>query len=396
MVKNEMLVQGVDLTGMEQKPPVILQMNDDDFPARFLKDLASPNLSQISSAAIVNTSSQPLYQPVQRMLNVAMVDLSCTGLGGPRIDPTRILSAGVVVRRAYRMPGANGGPAWDDVDKLSAWQKDSSGKSSWRVLRPHQVDLDPDPAQRKQISSGQPDLDRQLALMSINAAFTESTTPAFAAPPAINAALNRTVFYAVIPTASSEVSDTPPAMPPNIQSSDIVNMLPALLLSNAMPVTPPIPGTTIDFHWMTDDFLNLVYPPTSGPSSSNPTAPTQPDSRIAQFHMFSTALRMLHSVFGAFDGSSQGNSILNILNQYNVTFVDSSTQQMGVFYQTAKTALLDYDGYNNASSTVPTVTMPTAWDSISAERSECSGCRHVGRTDPESAESPRPTRPLSG
>jgi hypothetical protein len=94
MVKNEMLVQGVDLTGMEQKPPVILQMNDDDFPARFLKDLAAPELTPISSAAIVDTSSQPLYQPVQRMLNVAMVDLSCTGLGNPRIDPRRILSAG--------------------------------------------------------------------------------------------------------------------------------------------------------------------------------------------------------------------------------------------------------------------------------------------------------------
>jgi hypothetical protein len=370
MVKNEMLVQGVDLTGTEQKPPVILQMNDDDVPARFLRDLASPNLPQISSAASVDTSTQPLYQPVQRMLNVALVDLSCTGLGNPRIDPTRILSAGVVVRRAYRMPGANGGPAWDDVDKLSAWQKDPSGKFSWRVLRPNQADLDPDPAQRPQISSGQPYLDSQLALMSINAAFAESTTPAFAAPPAINSALNRTVLYAVIPTASSEVSDTPPAMPPNIQPPDIVNMLPALLLSNTVPVTPPIPGTTIDFRWMTDDFLNIVYPPNSGPSSSTPTAPLQPDPRIAQFHMFSTALRLLHSVFGAFDGSLQGNSIFNILNQYNVTFVDSSTQQvsttqMGVFFQSAKAALLDYDGYNDASATVPTVTMPTAWDSIS-------------------------------
>jgi hypothetical protein len=367
MVKNEMLVQGVDLTGMEQKPPVILQMNDDDFPARFLKDLGAPDAPPISSAAIVDTTSQPLYQPVQRMLNVAMVDLSCTGLGNPRIDPRHIVSAGLVIRRVFRRPKGDG-TAYEDFNTLSAWVRNPAGQFQWVRLSHGQELWDPDPTMRPQLKSGQPELDRQLAELALTTANTESTTPAFGAPHAICAALGRTVFYAVIPTASSEVSDTQPAMPPNIQSSDIVSLLPALLTSNALPVTPPIPRTTIDFRWMTDDFLNTIYPPVSGPTPTDPTAPTQPDSRVAQFHMFSTALRMLHSVFGAFEGTAEGDAILNNLNQYIVAFVDSSTLQvttmpMGEFYRSAKVALLDYNSFNN-SSTIPTLLMPTAWESI--------------------------------
>ncbi len=387
MVGDEIQVKGVDMDGNGQARPVLLQMNDDDFPARFLRDLASPNQTPISSTVPVPWPSTPppppplplapqpnypvLYQPVQRMVNVAMVKLNCDSIGCPRVDPTRILSAGVVVRRAIRFPGANGNPAWDDVDKLSAWMKNSSGKSKWTVLRPNQADLDPDPTQRPQLSSGLAELDKQLAQLSLSTACTESTTPAFAAPPATNSSLGRTVVYAVIPTASSEVTDTQPASPPNIQSSDIVNMLPALLLSNAMPVTPPIAGTVVDYRWMTDDFLNQIYPPQSGPSPTSPSASTVPNPSIAQFQMFSLALRLLNSVFGAFDGTADGNAILTILNNYYVIFIDPplpltplTPMPMGVFFQSAKTTLLDYDGYNNPSP-APTLLMPDIWEPIS-------------------------------
>jgi hypothetical protein len=363
MVKNEMLVQGVDLTGIEQKPPVILQMNDDDFPARFLKDLASPELSPISSAAIVDTSSQPLYQPVQRMLNVAMVDLSCTGLGNPRIDPRRILSAGLVIRRVVRKAQGNG-TTYEDYNTLSAWMRNPAGQFQWVKLPYDQECWDPDPTKQPQLKSGQPDLDQQLAALYLSTANTESTSPAFAAPPATCAALGRTVFYAVIPTASSEVSNTQPAMPPNIQASDLIPSLPPLLRSSQYTAQPstPSPAPVVDYHWMSDEFLNAVYPPT--PSTQNPpTAPT-PNSDAALFHGFTTALRMLHTVFNAFDGSAQGSSILNLLNQHNVTFPDGSTQPMGDFYQSAKVALLDYNPYPTASPNPPTLQMPASWDSL--------------------------------
>jgi hypothetical protein len=364
MVKNEILVQGVDLRGIERKPPVLLQMNDDDFPARFLQDLASPALPPISSAVVINAGTQPLFQPVQRMVNVAMVDLCCTSLGNPRIDPTRILSAGLVIRRVFRAPGHTNGTTYEDHNILSGWMRSATGKHAWVKLTAEQEWNDPDPAQRPQLKSGQAELDRQLATMYLSTAQTEVTTPAFAAPPATCAALGRTVFYALIPTASSEVSDTSPKQPPSIDQAGLLKSLPALLRSSQYTSQPstPTPPPVVDYRWMSDEFLNTVYPPALS-SSIPPSAPTL-NPNVASFQGFTTALRMLHTVFGAFEGTAEANAILDLLNKHNVTFSDNSTQQMGAFYQSAKTTLLDFNAYANPSANPPTLQMPAAWDSL--------------------------------
>jgi hypothetical protein len=366
MVKHDIRVRGVDMAGTEQKCPVILQMHDDDFPARFLQDLASPGQTPISQTTIVDPAQQPLFQPVQRMLHLALVKLSCNSLNFPRVNPTRIQSAGLVIRRVFLKPGINGGQPVEDHGKLSAWMRSASGQFAWMALRPDQEILDPDPTQRRRLSSGQAELDRQLAALSLASANTESTTPAFVAPPASCASLNRTVVYAVIPTASSEVSDAQPKQPPQFDQSGLINSLPALLRSsqNASPPVVPASGITINYRWMSDDFLNAIYPATPpDTSSTNPGSPI-PDPHIAPFHVFSTALRMLHSVFGAFDGTAEGNAILQVLNQHNVTFGDGSTQPMGSFYQSAKAALLDYNPYPSSSPSAPQLPMPTAWDQL--------------------------------
>ena len=167
------------------------------------------------------------------------------------------------------------------------------------------------------------------------------------------------------------MSDTQPLSPPQIDQSALIGSLPALLRSSqgTLPPSPPLPGMTVNYRWMSDDFLNAIYPPTppAAPSSSNPVPLPTPDIRVAQFQIFSTALRMLHSVFGAFDGTAQGNAILDILNQHNVTFgqtPNTTTQPMGDFYQSAKTALLDYNPLPGPANGAPTQLMPTAWDAL--------------------------------
>lgn len=361
MVGHDIFARGADMNGTEQKPPVILQMHDDDFPARFLQDLASPGQPPISSTLTVNTSSQPLYQPVQRLLNVALADLHCNSLAYPRVDPTRILSAGLVIRRVFLRAGSNGSAAWNDFGTHAAWMRSPSGQYSWVKLSPDQEKLDPDPTKRPQLSSGQPELDRQLAALYLSTANTESTTPAFAVPPATSTALGRTLIYAVIPTASSEVSDTPPKQPPLIDPAGILSSLPPLLRSSQFTSVPstPTPPPTVDYRWMSDDFVNAIYPPSISASPASGIS-----DQAVQFQGFTTALRMLQAVFGAFDGSASGNAILNILNQHNVAFADSSTLPMGVFYQQAKYVLLDYDPYPNNSLQPPTLPMPSSWDSL--------------------------------
>jgi hypothetical protein len=357
------LVQGVDLTGVEQTKPVLLQMHDDDFPARFLQDLASPTQPKISNTKVLDAPMPLLYQPVQRFLNVAMIDLRCDSVMNPPVEPRRIVSAGLVLRRVYRAPDSKGSFT-EEFGMHSAWMRDPKGKFSWTLLSPDQENLDPDPTKRPQLHSGQTDVDQQLAALTLSQANTESTTPAFAIPPATCAALHRTIFYAVIPTASSEMSDTPPPSPPLFDRSGLVQSLPAILRSKHYSSSLTVPSvSTIDYRWMSDDFLNGQYPPTATTSSSGVPSST-PDSRFTWFHGFATALRMLNSVFNAFDpNSSEGAKVLSILNRYNVHFSDHSTP-MGQFYQQANSILLPTSP-TPWPPTDQTLPMPASWDGIS-------------------------------
>jgi hypothetical protein len=352
MVGHDIIVQGYDLTGVEHKKPAIVQMYDDDFPARFLQDVASPTQPQISHASVV-PHSQPLYQPVQRFMNVAMVDLSCDSLCGLPIDPRRIQSAGIVIRRVYRVAGV------DEYNTLSAWMRDPTGKFSWVKLSPDQECLDPDPTLRPRLQSGQAEIDQRITALALSTAYTESTTPAFAAPPATCAALHKTIAYGVIPTASSEVSDTPPASPPAIDRKGLVQSLPTILRSKTYSsklTTPSV--SSIDYRWLSDEFLNDQYPPSSSGGK------TTPSDEFNWFHGFATALRMLNTVFNAFDpNSTEGAAVLGVLNRYNVYFSGSPTA-MGDFYRTANDTLMP---------TAPTpwppaatsLQMPDSWDLIS-------------------------------
>ena len=54
MVGHNILVHGAGLDDLERRQPVILQMNDDDFPGRFLKNLALNGQAPASSITLVN------------------------------------------------------------------------------------------------------------------------------------------------------------------------------------------------------------------------------------------------------------------------------------------------------------------------------------------------------
>ncbi|MGA3132230.1 MAG: hypothetical protein ABSD59_15595 [Terracidiphilus sp.] len=364
MVGNhcEILVKGVNLEGTEQNRPVILQMYDDDFPARFLQDLSTGAQPQISHASVVNAPPAiMLYQPVQRYLNAAMVQLNCNTLATPPVDPRRILSAGIVVRRVYRTTDVNGNST-DNFHMHSAWMKNPQGQFSWKLLSADQEDLDPDPTQRPQLKSGQQDVDQQLAALALSTALTESTTPAFAAPPQTCAALHSTVVYGVIPTASSEMSDVAPASPPTFSRQGLVSSLPTILRCKKYSSKLTFPsGGAIDYRWLSDDFLAAEYPPSK--SSSMPPTYTE-SAQFTFFHDFATALRMLNSVFDAFDpSSSTGAAVLSALDCVNVYYAGVPTP-MGTFYQNAYTTLLSIQSLPLTPASTQ-FTMPDSWDAIS-------------------------------
>ncbi|MGA8532753.1 MAG: hypothetical protein WB615_01450 [Candidatus Tumulicola sp.] len=351
MVTHAVTTLGVDLKGNTSATPTLLQLNAEDFPARFLQDLLTQSSPvPISSTVFVDPSLQPLYQPVQRVLHLALAELSCYAVGNPRLDPTRVVSAGLVIRRASRSGGV------DDANVLQAWMRSPAGQFQWTNLDATTDWLDPDPAKRPQLYSGSAELDRQLAAIALSMASTETTSPVFVAPPATCAALGRTIAYGVIPTASADTSDGSPGNAVTYTAADVAKNLPPLLQAGTQ--VAPLPGTVVDCRWMSDEFLNAQFPPPS-PGQSNPG--------VAQFQIFATTLRMLKTVFGTFDPTPEGRAILAALNDFNVyTSADSSqSQPMGEFYRGASAALIDYNPADDGAP-APQITLPFAYDALGA------------------------------
>src|SRR5271163_2184376 len=251
------VVQGVTLAGAEQTLPTLLQMHNEDFPRKFLSDLASIPPPDLLPATLIPAmpasnvtilpqpdSSDPLtlYQPVHRLLNVAMLQLTCSSIGYPRLDPTRIDSAGLVIRRIVRIKGE------DRLDlPPSAWLRDAGGQQQWAVPKKLQDYLDPDPTRRPQLQSGQPALDSLLAVQTLAAASIESYTPAFVAAPAVCAAAQRTFVYGVVPTASSDATTIPPSQPiyDALSLESLKKSLPTLLRAGTH--SAPMQDETVDY-----------------------------------------------------------------------------------------------------------------------------------------------------
>ena len=278
------------------------------------------------------------------MTHLALVQLNCQSVGFPRLDPKRIESAGLVIRRVPI--GSNG---TDDLSALaSPWYKDSNGQFSWVYGDSNHEDDDPDPSRRPLPYSGQPALDQILAAKTLASANTEVYTPAFVAAPDVCNAAQRTLAYAVIPTASSEMSSQAPP-PPQYQSSDLVSALPTLLKAGTHAA--PQAGVSVDYQYMSDDYAKA--------------------NNASDFTIFSTTLRMLSTVFGAFENTPEATNLLGILNQHFVTiqigapeFPEFIPFPMGVFYQQAAAALIDYDKNADPTQTAPRITMPIAWECL--------------------------------
>lgn len=326
--------------------PVVLQMNLEDFPNAFLRDLKHIAGTPLSSAVVVPATAAvagTLYQPVARVAHVAVVQLNCHTVGSPRLDPTKVLSAGLVIRR---IPRASGVPLLSDPPSTAwPWMKDSNSLFGWGPPLNWTPDDDPDPNRRPQLKSGRADLDALLAQQTLSTALTEVSTPAFVAAPDVCNAAGMTLAYALIPTASSDAAtQQKPSVAP-IDNNSLLKILPTLLKAGSH--SSPQAGKTVTYQFMSDEWAKA--------------------NGASDFQCFSATLRLLYTTFGAFDGSAGAQSLLNELNKHNVTFQSSSgatTQGMGEFYKAAAAALIDYDPNANPPVPVPPFVMPTSWDAL--------------------------------
>lgn len=295
---------------LAQPRPLILQRSDDDFIESTLADLRSAagrqQLLALRAQAVDAKGVLKLFQPIQRQFHLALIEAWCDAPGTPRIDPARVHSAGLVLRRL------------DAQGRPEGWMKSQGRLRGWQLLaRLGGAGRDPAAALRLQRrSTGVAGIDRALAAnaaasaaASFDEALEEQVIPLYLAPPDVNADAGKTLLYGLVPTTSGELSDAPPTLGDEAgqtfgPATDAFNQhLVDALRGKGQSL--PFAGQVLRAGW----FDASEMPTDSPPDDITPTQwaklriGTSDDARAMQ--RFLLLLRQLSGEFNAFDGGAE-------------------------------------------------------------------------------------------
>jgi len=287
-----------------------------------------------------------LVQPVHRTHHLIVLEAYCQQPGRPRLDARKVDSMGLVLRRAA------GDGSW------LGWMANRA-RRGWLPLPAataaeagRGVDPDPDPARRRmRAATGHATLDSLIAARD-PAPLAEQVLPLFAAPPAVCAALGKTVLFGLVPLASSELSDSGPPPADYVAQAqqdggELVGHLSAYL--KARPSLPlPNAGLTLAPTW-------LDPPP-------DPADNTDP-GRIQNFGLL---LRQLVIEIGAFSGGPAAAALLAAFRPIRLTTAknaqgDVTASVSAADFLPSAAAILVGGEPNNTS-----LTMPLEWPAIDA------------------------------
>ena len=132
--------------------------------------------------------------PIHNKFQLVLFEVICRQPGSPRLDPARISSQGMVIRR--QRSGRHDG-----------WMKSGRRVSGWQVLAGE--DLDPDPRKRGAAPAGNRTARELISRRTPSATAAEEMLGLYIAPPDVCAARGRTILFGVVPVASAARSDGP-------------------------------------------------------------------------------------------------------------------------------------------------------------------------------------------
>ncbi len=193
--------------------PAILQFDEEDFVAALralvLRD-AWPERGwpqTIAARALGRVEPpQTLLQPVQRRFNLALVEASCDVFGAPRLDPAKIASAAIVVRRYVGPRRGDAMPARADLDDWRNWHgwfsRDGNSLGWQPFASEGELDADPDAAQRRAPGTGNAVVDALIAARTRGVVRIERTHPLHALPPDVQGSAGRTLLFGLVPVTS--------------------------------------------------------------------------------------------------------------------------------------------------------------------------------------------------
>jgi hypothetical protein len=344
MVDHPVCFRGVTLEGGPSAGPVLIDRKDADFLPAIFREFSKapepdPNRAQyVPGANYTERDVLTLYQPVQRVMHLGLLEAFCDIPGNPRLDPAKVVSAGIVIRRVPI--DGNKKPRFDAP--LEAWLKNSDGGVMWKPFHTKdEEDFDPDPAQRKMLSTGQTYLDELLHQTLNGSAFSEATSPAFTAPSDVCKEAQRTLIYALLPLASAEL--TKPISENKFDDGAFRRHLPVLIKAGNR--LTPLAGKQFDANYASPDYLM--------------------SKGLQEFKAFLYLLNTMVIELSIFDPGDKNQKLLAEVNKLHVTFSSGHTQQLGEFLRFAKSVLLD-----KVPVPEPKPGMPVAWPRIDATTEE--------------------------
>lgn len=132
--------------------------------------------------------------PIHRRFQIALFEAVCRQPGSPRLDPAKISSQGMVIRRIR-------GGRW------AGWMKSGRKISGWLPLAGENVD--PDPRKRGAAPAGNRQARALIARRNPPTTMAEDVLGLYVAPPDICAARGKTILFGVVPVASNARVDGP-------------------------------------------------------------------------------------------------------------------------------------------------------------------------------------------
>lgn len=349
-----------DATDGIGKAPLLVERRDQDFVDGLWDDLrAADAMAKLTALAPHRTTprgfARPLarlFAPAQRVFNLAVFEAFCDHVGViaqpgnalqpfrpgvPRLDPAKIESKGMVLRRVLATP-VNGA-------RYEAWVRSGTKAFGWDAIDPDHEDDDPAADRRAPAASiGNAALNARLpsnvrARSALSRRLARETTPVhehtmplFVAPPDVAQATGKTVLFATIQVASTEQSESPAAAPGYGQDAGERTLLRGHLV-DPLAAGGPRPfnraGETFDSAWA----LRL----------GNAKPADEDFKRNADIADLTKALQQLGVEFDAFGDSQAATALLRALNalrvEYDETQPDGSvrtrTENAGDFFQRA-------------------------------------------------------------
>jgi hypothetical protein len=291
--------------------PLIVTRTEDDFVDALLAELRGnapiDSVREHVTTTRDGTGTLRLYQPVHRTFHVAVLELGCDTPGQPRLDPRKIDSCGMLVRRTSRLPDTRNSQR-QRFTYSQAWVSDGTHVRGWVSFdSAEERTTDPEPARRPQPNAGPAEATARLRslLAAGRAPLSESIAPLFVSPPDACAAAKRTVLFGMIPTTSSDAVNLPRQSGERFfDENDIRSLVPAYFRNQAPPSLGSVAGQSFSF----------------AEASAREQQETRGDRSGWYLKNFLTMLRQLVTQFRAFDDTAQARALLATLNRVSLPF----------------------------------------------------------------------------